>query len=72
MFTSTGASGSSAEYASGMGGDVYINVDTFIGEEEWFASMANKYNMKTVPRQRKIEGQQKRVVSSYNDRYRLR
>jgi TP901 family phage tail tape measure protein len=72
MFTSTGASGSSAEYASGMGGDVYINVDTFIGEEEWFASMASKYNMKTVPRQRKIEGQQKRVVSSYNDRYRLR
>jgi TP901 family phage tail tape measure protein len=72
MFTSRGASGSSAEYASGMGGDVYINVDTFIGEEEWFASMASKYNMKTVPRQRKIEGQQKRVVSSYNDRYRLR
>ena len=72
MFTSTGASGSSAEYASGMGGDIYINVDTFIGEEEWFASMASKYNMKTVPRQRKIEGQQKRVVSSYNDRYRLR
>ena len=72
MFTSTGASGSSAEYATGMGGDVYINVDTFIGEEEWFASMASKYNMKTVPRQRKIEGQQKRVVSSYNDRYRLR
>lgn len=72
MFTSSGAGGSSAEYASGMGGDVYINVDTFIGEEEWFASMASKYNMKTVPRQRKIEGQQKRVVSSYNDRYRLR
>jgi TP901 family phage tail tape measure protein len=72
MFTSRGASGSSTEYASGMGGDVYINVDTFIGEEEWFASMASKYNMKTVPRQRKIEGQQKRVVSSYNDRYRLR
>lgn len=66
------SSGSGSEYASGMGGDVYINVDTFIGEEEWFASMASKYNMKTVPRQRKIEGQQKRVVSSYNDRYRLR
>ena len=72
MFTGGGASGSSAEYAAGMGGDVYINVDTFIGEEQWFAEMANKYNMKTVPRQRKIEGQQKRVVSSYNDRYRLR
>jgi len=72
MFTSSGAGGSSAEYAAGMGGDVYINVDTFIGEEQWFAEMANKYNMKTVPRQRKIEGQQKRVVSSYNDRYRLR
>ena len=72
MFTMGGSSGSSSEYAAGMGGDVYINVDTFIGEEEWFASMASKYNMKTVPRQRKIEGQQKRVVSSYNDRYRLR
>jgi len=72
MFTSAGAASESVEYASGMGGDVYISVDTFIGEEQWFAEMANKYNMKTVPRQRKIEGQQKRVVSSYNDRYRLR
>ena len=72
MFTRSGVGGSSAEYASGMGGDVYITVDTFIGEEQWFAEMAGKYNMKTVPRQRKIEGQQKRVVSSYNDRYRLR
>jgi hypothetical protein len=72
MFMKSGAGSASAEYAGGMGGDVYINVDTFIGEEQWFAEMANKYNMKTVPRQRKIEGQQKRVVSSYNDRYRLR
>jgi hypothetical protein len=31
-----------------------------------------QYNMKTVPRQRKIEGQQKRVVSSYNDRWSLK
>jgi len=61
-----------SEYAGGGSGDVYISLDTFIGEEEWFASMAGKYNMKTVPRQRKLEGQQKRVVSSYNDRYRLR
>lgn len=72
MFTGARAASESAEYASGMGGDVYINVDTFIGEEQWFAEMASKYNMKTTPRQRKIEGQQKRVVSSYNDRYRLR
>jgi hypothetical protein len=69
---SYGGSKASEYAAGGSGGDVYISVDTFIGEEEWFASMANKYNMKAVPRQRKIEGQQKRVVSSYNDRYRLR
>lgn len=61
-----------AEYAAGGGGDVYISVDTFIGEEQWFAELANKYNMKTVPRQRKIEGQQKRVVSSYNNRWNVR
>jgi hypothetical protein len=61
-----------SEYAGGGSGDVYISVDTFIGEEQWFAELAGKYNMKTVPRQRKLEGQQKRVVSSYNDRYRLR
>jgi TP901 family phage tail tape measure protein len=59
-----------AESASG--GDTYISVDTFIGEEEWFASMASKYNMKTVPRERKVAGQQKRVISSYNDRYSIK
>lgn len=66
------AASKGGEYGGGGGGDVYISVDTFIGEEQWFAELASKYNMKTVPRQRKIEGQQKRVVSSYNDRYRLR
>ena len=54
------------------GGDTYISVDTFIGEEQWFADMANKYNMKTVPRDRKVAGQQKRVISSYNDRYSIK
>ncbi len=69
------ATANSSEYggkAGGNGGDVYISVDTFIGEEQWFAELASKYNMKTVPRQRKIEGQQKRVVSSYNNRWNLR
>jgi TP901 family phage tail tape measure protein len=54
------------------GGDTYISVDTFIGEEQWFASMASKYNMKTIPRDRKVAGQQKRVISSYNDRYSIK
>lgn len=57
-----------SEYG-GNSGDVYINVDTFIGEEEWFAEMAKKYNMKAVPRERKIAGQQRRVISSYNNRW---
>jgi TP901 family phage tail tape measure protein len=52
--------------------NVYISVDTFIGEEQWFSELASKYNMKTVPRQRKVDGQQKRVVSSYNDRWSLK
>jgi hypothetical protein len=51
------------------GGDTYISVDTFIGEEQWFADMASKYNMKTVSRDRKVAGQQRRVISSYNNRW---
>lgn len=60
---------SSGSKYSENGGDVYITVDTFIGEEKWFAEMANKYNMKMTPRERKIAGQQRRVVSSYNNRW---
>jgi len=70
--TGGSASGGSGGSGGSYGGDVHISVDTFIGEEQWFAEMANKYNMTIVPRQRKIEGQQKRVVSSYNNRWSLK
>jgi hypothetical protein len=66
MMPSTGSSSGSASYG---GGDTYITVDTFVGEEEWFASLAKKYNMKAVPRERKVAGQQRRVISSYNNRW---
>jgi TP901 family phage tail tape measure protein len=47
-------------------GDVYISVDTFIGEEQWFKSMADKYDMKVSARRAKANGSQSRVISSYN------
>ena len=78
--SSAAASASSRGYAtysapSGSSGggvssqDVYISVDTFIGEEAWFAELSKKYNMKVTPRERKVAGQQKRVISSYNNRW---
>lgn len=65
-FRRTGSS--SSEYGGGSG-DIYICVDTFIGEEQWFNELASKYNMKITSRDRKIAGQQKRVISSYNNRW---
>jgi TP901 family phage tail tape measure protein len=57
---------------SGSSSNINICVETFIGEEKWFEEMATKYNMTVVPQERKIAGQQKRVVSSYNDRWSLK
>jgi TP901 family phage tail tape measure protein len=48
------------------GQNVYISVDTFIGEEQWFKSMAEKYDMKVTARKAKANGSQSRVISSYN------
>jgi TP901 family phage tail tape measure protein len=70
-YTPTGGGSGGSSMAAG-GGDTYITVDTFIGEEQWFAEMAGKYNMKTIPRERKVAGQQKRVISSYNDRWNVK
>lgn len=49
------------------GGDVYINVDTFIGQEQWFKSMADKYDMKVTAKKARANGSQTRVISSYNN-----
>ncbi len=59
---------SAGVYAGGSA-EINICVDTFIGEEQWFAEMAKKYNMTVVPKERKVAGQQRRVVSSYNNRW---
>jgi len=45
---------------------VNINVDTFIGEEEWFNTMMSSYNVKVLPRKQKAAGLEKRVISTYN------
>lgn len=52
--------------AHSSGGDVFISVDTFIGEEQWFKSMADKYDMKVSARKAKANGSQSRIISSYN------
>jgi len=56
----------SKESSGGSGGDVYIHVDTFIGQEQWFKSMADKYDMKVASRQGINSGSAKRTLSSYN------
>jgi TP901 family phage tail tape measure protein len=45
---------------------VNINVDTFIGEEEWFRTMMKSYNVNIAPRNQKLAGNEQRVLSSYN------
>jgi len=45
---------------------VNINVDTFIGEEEWFKGMMKDYNVNVLPRQQKAAGLESRTFTSYN------
>jgi phage-related protein len=57
-------------YASGGGSTsvstVNINVDTFVGEEEWFKSMMKSYNVNVLPKQQKAAGVETRTFTSYN------
>jgi hypothetical protein len=62
---------SGAPSYSGGGGStsvstVNINVDTFIGEEEWFKSMMKDYNINVLPKQQKAAGLESRTFTSYN------
>lgn len=43
-----------------------INVDTFIGEEEWFKGMMKDYNINVLPKQQKAAGLESRTFTSYN------
>ena len=45
---------------------VNINVDTFVGEEEWFKSMMKSYNVNVLPKMNKAAGNESRTFSSYN------
>lgn len=45
---------------------VNINVDTFIGQEEWFKSMMKDYNINVLPKQQKAAGLESRTFTSYN------
>jgi hypothetical protein len=57
-------------YAGGGGttsvSTVNINVDTFVGEEEWFKSMMKSYNVNVLPKQQKAAGMETRTFTSYN------
>jgi len=45
---------------------VNINVDTFIGEEEWFKGMMKSYNINVAPRVNKATGNETRSFTTYN------
>ena len=45
---------------------INIQVENFIGEEEWFESMMRSYNINVAPQNRKLAGVESRRFSSYN------
>ena len=45
---------------------VNINVDTFIGEEDWFKGMMKNYNINILPRVQKNAGNETRSFTTYN------
>jgi hypothetical protein len=45
---------------------VNIQVENFIGQEEWFKSMMKEYNVNVVPRNQKAAGLESRTFTSYS------
>jgi hypothetical protein len=45
---------------------VNIQVENFIGQEEWFKSMMKEYNINVVPRNQKAAGLESRTFTSYS------
>jgi hypothetical protein len=65
----TAPSGSPSYSGSGQTSSVStvnINVDTFIGEEEWFKGMMKDYNINILPRMKKNAGNETRSFTTYN------
>lgn len=48
--------------------NINIYVDNFIGEERWFETMMDSYNVKVKPIKEKSRGEEVRVFNSYNYR----
>jgi len=45
---------------------VNIQVENFIGQEEWFKSMMKEYNVNVLPRNQKAAGLESRTFTTYN------
>lgn len=45
---------------------VNIQVENFVGEEAWFESMMEEYNINVLPKNQKLAGLEKRRFSTYN------
>lgn len=52
---------------TGGGGETFIYVDTFVGEEKWFKEMMDRYNIKEMPRKYRNRGTINRKVGSRKD-----
>jgi hypothetical protein len=46
--------------------NINIQVENFIGEEEWFKSMMKSYSVNVAPKNRKLAGVESRTFTSYN------
>jgi hypothetical protein len=66
--TPTSMSGQGAVTTVNKTENINIYVDNFIGEERWFESMMDTYNIKVKPIKEKSRGEEARVFSSYNYR----
>ena len=53
--------------ASTSSSNVTINVDTFVGQREWFESMMSDYNIHIAPGAERVRGVENRTVGSYVD-----
>ena len=48
--------------------NITIQVDTFVGQREWFEKMMSDYNIHIAPSSERARGIEKRTVGSYTER----
>ena len=64
----SGPNGAGGGVTNNSSSNITIQVDTFVGQREWFEKMMSDYNIHIAPSSERARGIEKRTVGSYTER----